>query len=204
MARDETPPFPRGHYDPAGADGTTAFDHLVGREWQVEDVSYKSTGGVRTPKMVTIRLVKNVAGFNLLPKRLVRFSTSNATYHGGAVDGYSSVTAEAAYPVDEYLPSTGVPDNACFYIVTKGPATVLLPLASADFGGNVSIGDRLVALTAATSGATGAGRVARQDLTTTGAALANQIQNAIGRALSAVAANTTNAGADLLIHVGQW
>lgn len=53
-------------------------------------------------------------------------------------------------------------------------------------------GTVLVALTAATSGATTAGRVAPQDLTGATAALGLQVQNRLGYALSARTTAQTN------------
>ena len=205
MARTENAPFPRGEYAT-----TTDFDNLIGKEWEFEDIDWAvATLGARkarTNRMVRCRLVRNDSGIALLPKRLVRFRASGVLY-GSAVDGYGATTAERVYPVDEFLPAAGVPSLGYFWVVVDGPATVLTPLAGAEFNGNISEGSRLVALTAATSGATTAGRVAVVNITggsqvTDYTFIHDNVNNMIGRALSA--RTTANTNADLLIEVGKW
>lgn len=206
MARNENPPIQRGEYESTSG----AFDHLIGKEWEFEDLNHSASGGTkpaRTNRGVVCRLVKNGAGAALLPKRIARFKTGNGPDYGAIVDGYTRTTAERGYPVDEFLPSTGVPDGAYFWIVVEGPATVLTPLAGSEFNGDVTEGTRLVALTAATSGATTSGRVAVENFTastqTADYSFAhNNLANMIGRALSAKTTGNTNA--DLLLEVGKW
>lgn len=201
MARNENPPFERGNYDSA-----SALDTLRGKTWEFEDVVLNASAigakPVRTGRAVTVMLVKNGSGFALLPKRLVTYSTSAGEV--GIVKGYIATTAGRCYPVDEYLPAAGVPDGSYFYIVVKGPAIVLAPLAGSEFNGDVSIGTNLVGLTAATTGATTAGRAAVQNITgSTQAAdytfLVNQIMNVVGKALTARTTGNTNS--DILVDV---
>jgi hypothetical protein len=207
MARDEAPPIARGEYEETAG----AFDHLVGKEWSFEDIDYGATAQgarpSRTARAVTCRLVKNGSGGALLPKRLVRFKTGAGPEYGAVVDGYARTTAERSYPVDEFLPAAGVPNGAYFWVVVEGPAKVLTPLAGAEFNGDVTEGSRLVALTAATSGATTAGRVAVENFTGSTqtadyAFIHNNLANMVGRALSARTTGNTNA--DLLVEVGKW
>lgn len=184
---------------------TTRTDHLpinrgasdanledyAGRIFTVDDVDWSvNTSGIkprRTNKQVHLMLVKNSASTALLPCRGVVFKTGTGRTE---VDGYNSTTAqEIAGFVDEFLPASGVPAEAYFYIVIAGPACVLPPLAG-DATNVIDEGDILVALTAATSGATTAGRVAEQVLTgssqlTDYSTLLLQVQNSVGRALSA-------------------
>lgn len=193
-------PFDRGQTAQSGAETIDAnvLANLEGQEYTVEDVD-PATGIVRSGIPVTLRVVRNTSGGALLPKRLGRFSTAQA--YGTAVDGYVNATAGVGYPIDEYLPATGVANNDLFYVVIKGPAIFLTDLAGG--ASNVfNVGDRVVGLTAATSGATTAGRVAPQDLTGATAPLANQIQNRLGFAMSAKTTGNTNA--DLLVNVGKW
>lgn len=208
MARDDAPPFGRGEYSTQSG----AFDHLLGKEWVFEDIDYAlSSTNVgakkfRTGMQVTCRLVRNDSAAALLPKRLVTFSTAAGEYVQ-VVDGYACVTAARAYPVDEFLPAAGVPSLGYFWIVVKGPCLVLTPLAGTEFNGEVSLGSVMVALTAATSGATTAGRVAVQNITGSSAAtdysfILDQAENFVGRAMTAKTTGNTNA--DLLIDVGKW
>lgn len=206
MSRDGSTPFGRGEYS------TADLSHLLGREYQFEDVDYTvSSSNIgakknRSGKMVTCRLVRNDAGFALEPKRLVIFSTAVEEFNA-VVDGYARTGAVRSFPVDEFIPSAGVPDGAYFYIVVKGPAMILTPIAGAEFNGDISIGTRIVALTAATSGATTAGRGAVMNIT--GSSQATDytflMDNVIGRIGHALSAKTTgNTNADLLVDVGKW
>lgn len=194
MARDESPPFSMGEtYYNGGTIDTNDLGgaNLEGKEFEFEDV-IRNTG-----MRIRVRVVRNTAAIALLPKRLVTFSTA-AGYHGRRVTGYATLTSVNAYPVDELLPAAGVPVNDLFYIVVQGPALVKTDIAS---GANnvAAINDIFVSLTAATSGATTAGRIAPQDLTGATALLGNQVQNRIGRAMSAQ--TTANTDADLLLYI---
>jgi len=208
MSRDVAPPFPRGEYSTQSG----AFDHLVGKEWVFEDLDYTQSASNmgarkhRTGRYVHCRLVKNSAGAALLPKRVVRFKVSGTAY-GAEVDGYVRTTAERGYPVDEFLPAAGVPDGGYFWIVVRGPAMVITPLAGTEFNGDITEGTVLVALTAITSGATTSGRLAVQNITGSTQTsdysfILSQAENYVGRALSAKTTGNTNA--DLLIEVGRW
>lgn len=201
MARDENPPFGRGEtfYNGETIDSNNlGGQNLEGMEWVFEDI-HPETGVTRTGRSVRCRVVRNVAAAALLPKRLARFKLTAGVY-SHRVDGYSTTTAAEGYPIDEYLPAAGVPVNDLFWLVIEGPAVVLTSLS--DLSADVVAGDWLVAITGATSGATTSGRVALQVLTGATAALALQVQNRVGRALSA--ATTQNTNSDLLLDVGHW
>lgn len=198
MARDENPPFDRGStYFNGGTVSSTDGSHLEGREWVFEDID-PTNRTLRTSHPVRVKVVRNTSGIALLPKRIVRFEADGLDY-GARVDGYTRLTAARGYLVDEFLPAAGVPANDLFYIVIEGPAMALTDLAAVD---TISVGDKLVALTAATSQATTAGRVDQQDLTGATAPLGDQVQNYIGHALSAKTSANTNS--DILVYVGHW
>jgi hypothetical protein len=198
-------PFERGLTAAAGlaSVASTDFENIVGREYKVEDIDPASTTvtglKARSGRHVTLLAVRNVSGFALLPKRTVKFKAGS---YGREVDGYVTATAEKrAGVVDEFLPAAGVANNDVFFIVVEGPTLVLTDLAGG--ANNLLPADTvLVALTAASSGATTAGRVAPQDLTGATAVLGNQVENRIGRALSA--ATTANTNADLYTEVFRW
>lgn len=213
MAVRENPPFGRGetYYNGGTIDSADLKgQEIEGQEFWFPDIDYNASGVGAKPKrserMVKVRAVRNTAAIALLPKRLVRFEADGLEY-GARVNGYTAVDAERGYPVDEFLPAAGVAVNDVFYIVVEGPAMVLTSLSGAGFNGDIAVGANIVALTAATSGATTAGRVAVQNITgSTQAAdytfLVDQIQNRLGRALSARTTGNTNA--DLLVEVGKW
>lgn len=206
MAKRENPPFPRGStfYNGGTIDSANlGGENLEGTIWEFEDIDLSATSSgvrsARTNRPVKCMIVRNQSAGALLPKRLVTLKTTDGGTYTGEVDGYATTTAQGpAFPVDEWLPAAGVPQYDLFYVVIEGPATVLTDLAGA--ANNVhSVGGWVVALTAATSGATTAGRVAPQDLTGATALLGNQIQHRIGRALTAK--TTANTNADMLIDV---
>ena len=91
--------------------------------------------------------------------------------------------------VDEHLPSGGVAVNDVFWLTVKGPTEVSVALSGTD----VVVGDRLVAIVAATSGATTAGRVTPMPqatlITTNGAG--NNAFGVLGYAASAGATTGT-------------
>jgi hypothetical protein len=95
--------------------------------------------------------------------------------------------------VDDQLPSGGVADDDLFWIVRSGPCLLLNDIAS---GASTVIteGSVVGALTAATSGATTAGRIANLTVTT-----GDTITNKLGRAMSAK--TTANTNADVLVDL---
>ncbi len=206
MSHQESLPFARGTtFFDGGTTDTTSGRQLEGREYDVPDVDPRSTGTgsatYRTSRMVRVRIVRNKTGFALLPKKLVSFGTE-AGKSTGQANGHVRLTADPVQGVvDEYLPSAGCPDGDLCYVVVAGPALCLPDLAA---GANnvLPVETRVVSLTAATSGATTAGRIAPQDITGATSLLANQIQNCVGKVLTArTTANTTS---DVLVDVGKW
>lgn len=152
---------------------------------------YESGAGprlTRSARYCSAVLVRNTSGIALTPSRLVSWESG---YTGKRVDGYTTTTgAEAAGVVDPELPATGVADDDLFWLFVKGPCLVTSDLAG---GANnvLAIGQAVGALTAATSGATTAGRIVAVATGTT-ATLPSTIINRIGRAMSA--ATTANTG----------
>lgn len=211
MARQENPPFPRGEtfYNGGTIDPTNlGGGQMIGKEWVFEDIDL--SGGTvgakpnRSNRYIKARIVRNVSGINLLPKRLANLAATqtDGRHFGDEVDGYSDVSAaRCGGVIDEWLPAAGVPTNDLFWLVTAGPTQVLTDLAGA--ATNVfNVGTNVVALTAATSQATTAGRVYPQDLTGATSLLGNQVMNVIGTALSAATTANTNAG--ILIELKDW
>ena len=166
---------------------------LEGAEISVPD-EVRTAPGVATrqsgrPK--TMRLVRNVSGIALAPKRAVTWATG---YRGRRVGGYCTTTAaEIAGVVDDRLPSAGVPANELFWIHRSGPALCKNDIAS---GAPTVIteGNIIVALTAVTSQATTSGRIANGN-----AATLAHVDAKIGRAMSSK--TTANTNADVLIDL---
>lgn len=206
-----SPPFDRGQTWFGGDSNrveTTQSAYLEGMEWVFDDLDLTSTPNfrvARTHQKVRCRIVRNASGIALLPKRLAKFKTSGI--YGNQVDGYAIASAasmpDKGYPIDEWLPSTGVISNDLFWLVMEGPAMVITTLAALTI--SISVGDGVVAATAATSQATTAGRVFGQDFVSSGATngitLAANLQNAVGRAMSAATTSETNSS--ILVNVGR-
>jgi hypothetical protein len=205
MNHNQSPPFPRGSTFYAG--GTIDSNNLGGQNlegtlWDFPDKndSASGVGTERTSRTVRCMVVRNVGAAAILPKRTVTFQLTAGKPFTGRVDGMTRLTAARGYPIDEYLPAAGVPVNDLCYIVISGPAMCLNALSN--HSADIAVGDRLVAITGATSGATTAGRLQPIDLTGATALLGDQVANFVGRAMSTA---LTNAGhADLLVDVGRW
>lgn len=178
-----------------------------GEEKVFEDVNWGASGvkTARSARHVRCRLVRNLSGITLLGKRLVQI---NAQTH--RITGYSKLSGQPCYPLDEFLPASGVPNGDLCWIVISGPAVVLTPFAGADFGGaDFAVGDILqsgtvAAASTATASNTTPGRpavFAVAAATTAGqfTALINYLQNGKFEALSARTTGETHA--DLLVKV---
>lgn len=185
---------------PRGQSYATGFANHVGVEKEFEDLNWNSK--VQTPRSshpVKCRLVKNSSGIALLPGYTVTFKAGTKRTE---VDGYlrlAGVIGPAV--VDEFLPAAGVPNGNYFWVVTRGPALCVMPASQV---GDIAEGAVLVGLTAAASThSTTAGRVAGQDLTGATAVLGNQIQGALGLAMSAMSSSSTNS--NILVFVNnRW
>lgn len=108
-------------------------------------------------------------------------------------------------PGDEFLPSAGVPNNALFFIVMKGPAKIYMPLAA--LGADLVQGDPIVAITAATSavtaGISNGGRLDRLDPAATTNPI-GQVAGIIGAALEAMSSQATTGNVQVLVDVGGY
>lgn len=208
MARDEAPPFGRGQTWYGG--GTIDVNdlggqELEGREYEFEDLDYSVQGGApqRTGRRVRVRIVRNMSGIALLPKRLASLQGSAGVF-GARVDGYATVPGQLALPIDEFLPSGGVPHGDLFYVVVKGPALCVVHPDPAAVVADIAVGDRVVAATGAASTAgTDPGNVRAPLAATTGATMLSQAINFVGYALTA-RASTTGAGSNILVEVGRY
>ena len=196
MSFDLDPPFGLGQT--LGVSSTADGTGWVGAVKQFPDVN-PSTGKVRSNRLKTCVAVRNLAAAALLPKRVVTFRVGTAgTGVFSAVDGYSTVAGEERVGVvDEHLPATGVAVNDIFWVTVEGPTEIAHALS----GTEVAVGDRLAAITAATSGATTAGRV--KPTAYSGAASTNLgegVRGVIGVACSAGA--TTGGNVLAIIKAG--
>lgn len=189
------PPFALGQT--LGVDSTSDGTGWVGCIKMFPDVN-PSTGAVRSNRLKTCIAVRNASGAALLPKRVVRFRVGTAgTAVFSQVDGYSAVTNEERVGiVDEHLPASGVAANDVFWVTVSGPTEVAHALS----GTEVAVGDRLAAITAATAGATTAGRVTPSGVGAATTAAGNNGLGVIGIACSAGA--TTGSAVLAIVNCG--
>jgi hypothetical protein len=199
MSKVDVLPFQRGQtcYGRAATVATsgtfsTDGDALVGQQYTMRDDQHG------TGNLITLRIVRNSAGFALLPKRLVRLNV-----FGREADGYVRLPEEQGFAVDELLPSAGVADDDLFYVVIEGLAVVLTSLSN--YGADVAVRTQLNSQTAVTSGATTAGRLdARALVAATADATAGQRNRTeqdgvFGMAVSSALTSLTNG--DVLVDV---
>lgn len=199
MGRFNDQPFPRGNtwYNggyipnflspPPDYSGQPGGFNLEGKEYEFEDETYG------TGFYVKVRCVRNNSGINIKPGQLCTFTTTyvdNVTIvsYGTCVGSVCTTEAADAFPADEFLPPAGVPQGDLFYVVVKGPCllTTDTSLAAA-----ITAGEKVVACSATGTTSTNAGAIIPQDTTQVTAPLYNQIQNAVGRALSACSSGGT-------------
>jgi len=131
--------------------GTSVALEGTEKEFRDIDPTARVAPGInilRSDRMVVCRFVRNVSGVQLQPGMAVKWA---AGYRGKRVDGYLNPSAiggqEAAGIVDEFFPATGVPDDDCFWLVTKGPCLVRAPVG----GDTWAEGDDLFAASATSS-----------------------------------------------------
>lgn len=214
------PPFGRGetasglYGDSTATIDATAFEELVGTEHTFQDIDWSQRHcPVRSALPVTCRLVRNLSGVVLFPKKLVQTGTMIGTAgvkELGRVYRQVRETNGKAYAVDEFLPATGVLPNDLFWVVVEGPAMMVNAGNSAVA---VTAGSAVVAATAHTTGETAAGTggniggkiqgisyTANTDAT--GLTTVEQTENMLGVALSSAVSNVT--GAEVLVNVGRY
>jgi hypothetical protein len=177
---------------------STTTKAIQGIRKTFKDIDYSSTNvGVKPPRSggeVQCILVRNSSGIALLPGRTVIWKS---TAQGKEVDGYTHLDAlveqQCAGVVDEFLPTTGVPNNDYFWLVVKGPCLIKKSLDANTLAKDTYV----VAITAATSQATTAGRIINYVQTSNATVASNQAANKIGIAMST--SNTT--AANILVYV---
>lgn len=153
-----------------------------------------STGLLRDNTMVDCILVRNVSGTTLYKEQVVRWKSGSRS----EVDAKCYVDfVDVAGVVDEHLGSAGCPNYDCCWIAVKGQSLVKTSRTASDAEASFAVNQPVVALTAATSQATTAGRVWPAGLTTTVTTIMSIAANRIGKALSA----TTSANTDYSLLV---
>jgi hypothetical protein len=180
--------------------------NILGQEKAFEDVDYSQYGikPVRTNQLVYVRAVRNLSGQTLYAKELVQLAADGQSITGRAVND-----SQHAYPIDEFVPATGVPTNDICYVVVEGPAMMITAFTGAEFNGDITAGNRLHSVTT-TAGSTQAGTTSEggrvANFTTVAATTVAQFNsliaftaNWVGTAISAK--TTANTNANILVDV---
>ena len=192
MSKDETPPWPRGStfYNGGTIDSSNlGGTNLEGKEYRFEDTTYG------TNQYVTVRVVRNSNANALLPGRMCQFDSA---YPMTRLSGYTAVSYAPGVILDEFLPSTGLVQYDLAYVIMEGPT---LAYTALDGGADnvITFLDPLAAITAATSGATTAGRVAVANTSGATTSQRDSLLNVLGRAISAK--TTANTNSQVLLQV---
>ena len=174
------------YFDGRTPDATEGLS-LEGLEGEFNDPNLATAGvkGPRTNQKVYAKLMRNVSGGALLPKRVVKCYLSGSSNEIlGQFDGYATTpgTDVIAGVLDEWLPAAGCPDDDICWVVFRGPSKVTSAAAGDT---TIGIGNRVVPAAD--------GKVVDQDVTVAaGSATFAQIHGEVGKAITAVAAINTD------------
>jgi len=127
-------------YEAESGDGST----IIGVRKEFRDENPR-TGELLSNRPVECIAVKNVSGGALLPGQVVKFKAAGTSgQFSGGILGEVDATATTANAlpaanglvgvVDEYLPSAGVPDKEVFWLVVRGPSSVVKSSTSVSAG----------------------------------------------------------------------
>lgn len=131
-------------YDANPGDGS----HLLGVHKVFLDADPRNQP-VNSNETVECVAVRNTSGGALLPKTLVKFKAGAVLTE---IDGSANDSSVRVGVVDEYLPAAGVPVNEVFWVVVKGPTTIL---KTTGVGNDIEAGEAVSAT--ATAGKIGPG-----------------------------------------------
>jgi hypothetical protein len=175
--------------------------------------NYPSTGGPNRAKSIgggrpiTAVLLRNTSTITLLGGLLGQLDRTAGYNMVKNVDGYATTLADQGVVlIDPFLPSGGVANGDIFWGIIGGPALVNVPIAGADFNGDIAVNAPLVSSTGTTTGATTSGRVS--NVTFTAATAGNTLNGfdgfkmaygVLGRAMSARTTGETTAGTKILV-----
>jgi hypothetical protein len=174
----------------ADATATTSLA-IEGIKKVFKDLDYTGTAGnfAKAPRSggeVECVLARNASAISLLPGRVCVWKSAK---QGKQVDGYVSLdSGQVAGVVDEWLPSTGVVTNDYFWLVRKGPCLVRKSLDA----NTLAKDDYVIAITAATSQATTAGRITSIISTSNQTYCMSAALNRLGIAISTSATTDAN------------
>lgn len=180
------------HYGLTGTIPSTYGDSL-GMEGTVlvfKDEDPTDRSKYRSHHDKTFIIVRNTGAVNLLPKQTVVWESG---YVNRRVNGKAYLTnGKVAGVVDEYLPAAGVRVGDLFLLCVKGPSLFYTPMEG-DVNNVFAVGDHLWSQTAATSGATTAGRLKGTpgEFSATAATDGTMVQQALKRVGWAMSAGTT-------------
>ncbi len=173
---------------------------LEGRQHVSPDMDPSNAQVRRSQNDVRSIIVRNVSPFTIYAGQTVLWATG---YRGKRVAGKCFADyEEVAGVVDDQLGSSGCREGDLFNLIVQGPCSVLLSRTAAE--AVIGAGDLVYAVSAATSGATTAGRftdwIGTFTLTeTTDGTAASIVMNRLGRAISA--ATTADTGALRLVDL---
>lgn len=198
MSIGESPPFERGElftaYSEPGTADADGNSQVLGKTWEFIDKDWSESrcAPERTNRYNLCMALRNDSGGTLLPKTIVKFSdTGSAIENSQNVAGYASL-GDRIVVVDEFLPSTGVPDGGIFWGVVRGITKIT---ADPNVASPALVTDQVII--PGTNGTFIAQNVTAGN--STGANLSLQVLGAVGRLLE----NATVGGNDYLCEIAQ-
>ena len=196
------PPFELGStLDGTAEDGTTLINKEVcGKIFEIpyQPLGVTSIRGQKkryTGRSVVAVALRNESGGTLYGKRLAQLTETAGYYLLESVDGYAEDLGQRhVVLIDEFLATTGVPDDDIFWGILKGPHTILTN--TANYTADVAVGQPMYAATY--NGTSGNSAAGRPQVFPQASSLA-QWDTMIGYAMSAILTNST--GEDMLINM---
>lgn len=142
------PPFALGDTYAGTRNGALVNSEIEGRDFVFPLTEVVANAlGMRdrtSGRTITVRVMRNISGGALLGKRLVR-ATPSSLDACTKVTGYQAVEGQKyVFPSDPLLPAAGVADDDLFYVIIKGPTTLLTPASTDDIDGPLSAGDEVM------------------------------------------------------------
>ncbi len=181
------------------ADSNPVLRHWLGRRATFKDLDYSISGLVSGRSQLSgydieAIFLRNNSGVTLYPGYLAQVARTGREAVKEVIGYNNRADTHGCVLVDQWLPSTGVPNGYGFWGIIKGVVTAKTPMVDTDFNGDVAAFAPLVCVTAQFTTATTAGRLANITLAGQTAATAslNYMAGIVGRALSTKTTANTN------------
>lgn len=100
--------------------------------------------GRTSGRQIRARIMRNTTGAALLGKRLAQVAATSISNSTKVTDYADTEGQKYVFPVDPFLPSAGVADDDLFYVIIRGPVTLLTPATTGDISSAIDGGDPIM------------------------------------------------------------